>query len=177
LRAPSIRAACCASLFCLLSQTGRAAPAEKLKSRVTPLVSGYDTALIEIVSSCLTQELKTFRDVSVVEAEPAYFLRVMVIENKAPAKSIGYTLSVVVTRTIEDQYLRQSVPDEARLAFLLRLYGKVETIADSWILTASPDELNRVCRKIVETFYWQVLAQARGSRRRLGEVVYDLAPP
>jgi hypothetical protein len=42
----------------------------------------------------------------------------MVIENRSAGKNLGYTLSVVVTRTIEDDVLRSSVPDEARRAFL-----------------------------------------------------------
>lgn len=161
----------------LSSRIGSAAPVEKWNSRVTVLVSGYDTSLIDIVSSCLTQHLRSLKDITVVDAEPGYRLRVMVIENKTVAKSVGYTLSVVVTHTVQDEYLRNSVHDEARLAFLLRLYGNVESIADSWIVSASHEELDQVCQKIVETFYWGALEQARNSRRRLGEVVYSLGSP
>ncbi len=66
---------------------------------MTVAISGYDTSSIEMGSSCLTQQLKSFRDINVVDAEPGYILRVMVVENKATAASVGYTLSVVVTRS------------------------------------------------------------------------------
>ena len=141
------------------------------------MVSGYDTSLIEIVSSCLTQKLKSLSIVTVVDTEPGYYLRVMAIENKSPSKSLGYTLSVVVTRTVQDDYLRSSVPDEARLAFLLTLYGKVEKIVDSWIVSTAHDDLDHACNKIVDTFRWGTLEQARNPRKRLGEVVYGIATP
>jgi hypothetical protein len=155
----------------------RAIAAEKSSGRVAVLVSGHDTSLIEIVSSCLTRQLKSFNNVSVVDSEPGYYLRVMAIENRSAGKSLGYTLSVVVTRTVQDDYLRSSVPDEARLAFLLTLYGKVERIVDSWIVSAAHDDLDQACRRIVETFYWGTLEQGRNPRRRLGEVIYGLVTP
>jgi hypothetical protein len=165
------------AVLLLSMRIGSAAPVEKWNSRVTVLVSGYDTSLIDIVSGCLTQHLRSVKDITVVDAEPGYYLRVMVIENKTVAKSVGYTLSVVVTHTVQDEYLRNSVHDEGRLAFRLRLYGNVENIADSWIVSAPHDELDQVCRKIVDTFYWGALEQARNSRRRLGEVVYGIGSP
>lgn len=166
-----------AALILLALNSAIAAPAGKWNGRVSVLVAGYDTALIEIVSSCLTQKLKSLNDISVVDSEPGYYLRVMVIENKTPSRSLGYTLSVVATRTVQDEYLKNSVPDPARLAFLLRLYGQVEKIADSWIVSAPHDDLDQACKKIVDTFYWGTLEQARNPRQRLGEVLYGVASP
>jgi hypothetical protein len=166
-----------AALVFLGLQSATAASTDKWTGRVTVLVSGYDTSLIEIVSGCLTQKLKSLNNITVVDTEPGYFLRVMVIENRSAGQDLGYTLSVVVTRTIENDVLRSSVPDEARRAFLLTLYGNVEKILDSWIVSAAHGDLEEACRKIIDTFYWSTLEQARNPRRRLGEVLYGTATP
>jgi hypothetical protein len=177
LEGPAIPKLWLAALSLLTIPSAVAAPAATWNARVTVLVSGYDTSLIEIVSACLTGKLKSLNNVTVVDTEPAYYLRVMVIENRAAGRNLGYTLSVVVTRTVQDDVLRSSVPDAARLAFLLTLYGNVEKIADSWIVSAAHDDLDEACHKIVDTFYWGTLEQARNPRRRLGEVVYGIATP
>jgi hypothetical protein len=166
-----------AALLFLGLQNAAAAPTAKWTGRVAVLVSGYDTSLIEVVSGCLTQKLKSLNNITVVDTEPGYFLRVMVIENRSAGKNLGYTLSVVVTRAVEDDVLRSSVPDEARRAFLLTLYGNVEKVLDSWIVSAAHSDLEEACRKIIDTFYWGTLEQARNPRRRLGEVLYGTATP
>lgn len=63
------------------------------------IASRSDSAIADQPFPIVTQELKSFRDINVVDAEPGYILRVMVVENKATAASVGYTLSVVVTRS------------------------------------------------------------------------------
>jgi hypothetical protein len=74
------------------------------------IASRSDSAIADQPFPIVTQELKSFRDINVVDAEPGYILRVMVVENKATAGSVGYTLSVLVTPTIQDDVLRTPSP-------------------------------------------------------------------
>jgi len=142
------------------------------KTRVAIQVAGYDPALIVRVSAYLKDELRTFKDITLVDDEPGVYLRIMAIENKNRMETSGYTLSVLASSTIEPAYLRSSVPDEARRAFLLGLYRAAEKLSDQWIVSTPPSGLEDACRKIVATFYWGAYQQAVNPRTTVGQAVF-----
>lgn len=147
-------------------------------AKKTPLavqVSGYDPALIDLVSTYIKDELRSLKDVALVDDEPMVYLRVMVIENKSRSETTGYTLSALVSSTIESAYLRNIVPDESQRGFLLRLYGTAEKLQDQWIVSAPASGLEETCRNIVATFYRTSYQQIMKPRLTVGEVIYS--PP
>lgn len=148
-------------------------PLAQAADRVAVQVSGYDPALIDRVTSYLTREMRSLRAIKIVDTAPSQYLRIMVVENKGKGDSVGYTLSVLVSSTVQEDYLRTSVPDEARRAFLLKFYGNAEKLADYWIVSAPPKGLEEACAKIVATFNMDRLRQ---TRQTLGEALYA-APP
>jgi hypothetical protein len=153
--------------------SGQAASPSKDRIRVAVQVSGYDPPLIEAVTASLVRNLRGFRDVAVVDNEADLHLRILVIENQNSVKSFGYTLSILASRTVPEDFLRSSVPVEARRAFLLRLYGNSETLADNWMAAAPPDGLEDACKKIIATFYWGAFQQVKNPRLSVGEAVYS----
>lgn len=144
----------------------------KTSVRVALQVSGYDPVLIDRVSAVLTNELRVLKGITVVDADPNLCLRIVVVENRIRFESAGYTLSVLASTTIPHDYLGPSVPDEARRAFLVRLYRDAEKVADHWIVSTPPGGLDEGCRKLVASFYQTTFLAATSHRPTVGEVVY-----
>lgn len=152
-------------------------PEPSKKIRIAVQVAGYDPTLIDQVSRYIKDELRTLKDVSLVDDEPMVYLRVMVIENKSRLETTGYTLSALVSSTIEPAYLRNLVPDESQRGFLLRLYGTAEKLEDQWIVSSPASGLEETCRKMVATFYGTTSRQILHPRLTLGQVIYSPPPP
>ena len=142
------------------------------KTRLSIQVAGYDPALIDRVSACLKNEVRNIKGITLVDEEPGLYLRIMVIENKGRSETSGYTLAVLASSTIEQAYLRSSVSDEARRAFLVGLYRGAEKLSDQWIVSTPPNGLEDACRKVVATFHQGTYQQAIHQRLTVGQAVF-----
>ena len=69
------------------------------------------------------------------------------------------------------------MPDDAKRSFLLRLYGGAEKLADQWIVSAAPKNLESACQKVVDIFYYGKLQDLMEPRVRLGEATYGAITP
>ena len=166
--------ACAGLLLCLLTPNLTLArnPEAAKNTRVTVQVAGYDPVLIERVSAYLKNELRNLKGITLATDEPGLYLRIMVIENKNRFETSGYTLSVLASSTIEPNYLRTLVPDDARRAFLMGLYRTAEKLSDQWIVSTTPADLEDACRKIAATFYQGAYQQAINERLTVGQAVF-----
>ena len=136
------------------------------KFRVQVSVSSKDDSFEGLVKSYINRELRSLRDVEIVYRNPRWKLSIVALEDFTKSgRKMGVTLSTVILRRFDNQFLLSTLPENYRRLASLQTSGLYDHY-DQWVNGGSNDDLRTICNEIVAKFDTRYLEKVRKSLRK-----------
>jgi hypothetical protein len=140
-------------------------PGQAVFTSRVQLIVDMPKYLQEIFTKCVRQELESLDGVALVNENPQYRITIMGIPNKTEQETMGFTFSILITRSMEKHllgpFLMSRDIDDKHKILLMMMADDHERIEKNTLLTSSPDELGLVCKQIVAGFEVDLLSKDR----------------
>ena len=119
--------------------------------------------------SYLGRELRSLRDISVVEGSADFILSVMTLQVKTKGGTVtGYAASTSIKRPYDNAYLVTLVAPQSREA-AKNMTSSLFYEPLQWLNIGGPNDLQRMCQDIIADFDGQVLESDRKFWRTMSE--------
>lgn len=121
-----------------------------------------------LITSYINRELRSLRDVEIVDKDPRWLLEVIAVEisTKGGYKS-GVALSIVVLEKFDNSYLKSLMRETYEKDLVVLLTSNLYAVLNHWLRVGSHDDLRSICDGIVADFDTKHLEESRRSLRRL----------
>ena len=121
-----------------------------------------------LITSYITRELRSLRDVEVVDEYPRWLIQVVAIEvSGKDGYKFGVSLSIAVLEKFDNSYLKSLMRETYKKDLVVSLTSNLYSLPDLWIRIGSHDDLRSICDGIVAGFDTEHLEESRRLLRRL----------
>ena len=121
-----------------------------------------------LITSYINRELRSLRDVEIVDKDPRWLLAVVAMEvsTKGGYKP-GVALSIVVLEKFDNSFLKSFVHEIDKQDLAVLLTSDLYAVPNHWLRVGSHDDLRSICDGIVADFDTKHLEESRRVLRRL----------
>lgn len=149
----------------VITATSQEQPDPRFRVRVS--VSANEN-IKGLITSYINRELRSLRDVEIVDKDPRWLLEVVAVEisTKGGYKS-GVALSVVVLKKFDNSYLKSRMRETYEKDLAVLLTSDLYAVPNHWLRVGSHDDLRSICDGIVADFDTKHLEESRRLLRRL----------
>ena len=121
-----------------------------------------------LIRSYITRELRSLRDVEIVDEHPRWLIQVVATEvSGKDGYKLGVSLSIAVLEKFDNSYLKSLMLETYKKDLVVSLTSNLYSLPDLWIRIGSRNDLRNICDGIVADFDTQHLEVSRRVLRRL----------
>jgi hypothetical protein len=158
----------------LCSGLAGAADLPQIKTKIAVNVSASDSVKSEF-ESFVKRELRSLKDVEIVESDQDHTLAFVVLETKTSA---GLTTGYAVSHVLTHRFSREVIPlmfgkklSKEDLNWLGQATESAVFLDDHKLLTCGPDKLRSIAEKLVAQYDSDTLEPGRQNLRKLMEIM------